>query len=344
MLSTVLKGLALSVCLLLSPVNGQVAVYAFDNESTASSDTDPRSTASSLHVNKGHMFAEWPNVGWFICLDPTWETQQEQGPFNQSQNYLEMTVTPNAGDLIWLTALTITTGIGSNPNVDVIGVYADEDPGVGGDNFQTRVGLVSDIYPQGSGLHTSTVGLDQVPFLQGVSGPVTVRVYFWTSGSTGHSFAEIERLTLEGCAGVIAIAQDLGAGCGLVLDPVFTATAPALGGVCTLDVQSAFPNALGFLFASVPPVAPFPLPGTPCVVYVDILNLQNLILITAFWADGNGAWQAPVPIPNDVALMGYDLIMQVRLCAPTGPVGPLNPDWISNGLYLRIGCAGAPLP
>jgi hypothetical protein len=44
------------------------------------------------------------------------------------------------------------------------------------------------------------------------------------------------------------------------------------------------------------------------------------------------------PIPPLTSLVGLEVIFQMRLCAPNGPVGPLFPDWASNGVSVVIGC------
>ena len=141
------------------------------------------------------------------------------------------------------------------------------------------------------------------------------------------------------CTGIQATATSLGSSCGLVLDPVLSATPPVLGTVSTLTLTSAFPNAIGFLFASVPPVTTIHMWNVGCNLYVDVLNSANFMLITTFYTDGTGTWTQPVPIPSAAGFVGFELIFQVRLCAPNAPVaGPLDPDWLSNGLLYRVGC------
>lgn len=45
-----------------------------------------------------------------------------------------------------------------------------------------------------------------------------------------------------------------------------------------------------------------------------------------------------VPVDYNPGLIGVELVMPVRLCAPNGPAGPLYPDGVTNGLHLGIGC------
>jgi hypothetical protein len=138
----------------------------------------------------------------------------------------------------------------------------------------------------------------------------------------------------------LAISQDLGGACGLALDPVLSANPPVIGTNWTLSLNSdpAFGASLGFWFLSFPPVQTYTVPGINCNIYVDILNPNNFFLVTMFFTDANGDWSITVPLPDLQALVGLDLIMQIRLCSPNGPQGPLQPDWLSNGLRVKIGC------
>ena len=92
--------LAAVACLALFLAPGaqaqQLAEFEFDNQSLSSTAADPHSTASDLSVNNAHVFANWGSNGWFICLTPAWANNQEQGPFNNSTNYVETTITPDA--------------------------------------------------------------------------------------------------------------------------------------------------------------------------------------------------------------------------------------------------------
>jgi hypothetical protein len=140
------------------------------------------------------------------------------------------------------------------------------------------------------------------------------------------------------CSGVTASAVDLGPACNLPLDPVLTSTLPILGTTMVISLNSQFPDSLGFFFASLPPVQAYAVPGIGCNIYVDVFNPQNFFLITMFFTDSNGTWNLPIPLPAIPQLEGLELYFQVRLCSPTGPAGPLSPDWLSNGLGVRAGC------
>ena len=78
----------------------------------------------------------------------------------------------------------------------------------------------------------------------------------------------------------------------------------------TLDVDSEFPNAFGWLFASFAPVQPYTVPGIGCNIYVDILNPANFYLVTMFITDGSGDWQLALPIPDVPAMSGMELVLQ----------------------------------
>lgn len=438
------------------PAFGQLAYYNFNND-LQSTDSASNSTASDLVVgNPGYIYYVTSSVS-NICLDGTWSTTAEQGPFNNSSNYFEIEIAPNSGFGMDLDSIKIRTwGSGTSYAVRRIGVYADEDPGPGGDNFATKIGGLTSIFPE----DTYTIPLDGVSWLQSAIGPVKLRIYFWAStvnsnhaeinwikvyGSTyaipvatignkvwldsncdgirtygepgisgvavrlyhesdpstpvqatttssngGYSFTVLpgtyivevvpppghvwtaqyagsshsdsngspltnrsDFVTVASgqtdntidfgfclCTGAGALALDLGPACNLPLDPVLTATPPVVGQTSTICLTGdpGFANALGFWFASFPPVTPWHEPVTGCNVYVDIFNLPNLYLINIFFTDGNGDWCTEIPVPSIAELAGLELIFQIRLCAPNGPQGPLDPDWLSNGLRYRVGC------
>ncbi|MAG57792.1 MAG: hypothetical protein CMJ83_16015 [Planctomycetes bacterium] len=139
--------------------------------------------------------------------------------------------------------------------------------------------------------------------------------------------------------GVPASVVNLGTSCGLPLEPVLSSTPPVLGQPVTISVQSVFPNALLFLAVSFAPVAPLVIPTSPpCTVYVDAVNPANFFLFPTAFTDPTGAWSLTLSLPPPPAALGVEVILQVRLCAPAGPPGPLSPDWLSNGLRLRFGC------
>ena len=142
------------------------------------------------------------------------------------------------------------------------------------------------------------------------------------------------------CVGVGASVTPLGPGCGPG-DPVFTVDHPPfLGTTVRATVTSMLPNAAVFPFFSFGPVTPVAVPGTSCFAYVDVLNPSNLYELPLDMTDGTGTWTFDWIIPADPSLIGTQVVAQIRLCAPGGPVGPLAPlgDWPSNGLLLTIGC------
>ena len=333
--TSLLRNCALLVAfvLTLTAANAQVAIYEFDGGSLSSTDTDPDSTASDITLFNTYAFADWGANGWFLCLDPIWLNPNEQSPANASTNYLEFVLTPNQGETLSLTSLLITTGVGSAPSVDTMAIYTDAH----GDNFSTRLGNPTDIYPQASGVNTVTVSLSASGLLENLTQPTTIRLYLWSSPGAGSSMAEIASLNIEGCTGLEGIVTDLGSPCNLILDPVLSATNPVIGSTFTLNVDTVFPNSLGFLFFSVGTPTPTYLSQVGCTVYVDLYNPANFILITNYFTDANGDWSLPIPLPALQALVGQEFTFQARVCAPAFQ-GPLSPDWLSNGISVRLGC------
>lgn len=163
---------------------------------------------------------------------------------------------------------------------------------------------------------------------------------FQGSGPNGQGSGFIGSQPSQPVCTDVAIATDLGPSCNIPLDPILYANPPIIGQVFNLcmDGDPGFANGLGFWFGSLPPVTPWTDPVSGCTVYVDVFNPANFILINTFFLDANGDWCLPIPLPDLPALVGLELIFQLRICAPGGPQGPLDPDWLTNGLYVKIGC------
>ena len=162
-----------------------LAKYDFINESMSDSTNNPDVTASDITANRDVMY--WADNGFTnICFGSAWRSQG---------GYLEFTVAPaNSNERLNLTELDIDYGgHGANGDVNRMEVYADEDPGPGGDNFQTLIfgdtGLAQDY----------DIDLTTVAFLQQIEGPVTFRIEFFRSGSTGsNSNHEVDHFRLDG--------------------------------------------------------------------------------------------------------------------------------------------------
>ena len=331
-----MKAIPLLVCLLFASLScqAQIAFFDFNNHSLASTDSDPRSVVSDITTPLPTMFSNSS-----FCAGPAWLSHTPQGPFNSSPAYLEFTVTPAVAQSY--TSLKIRTWRdgGDTDYIEFAGLYADEDPGPGGDNFATLLDS-GDIFPQSSGAGSETLHFAGVSFLQDLATPVTFRLYLWGNSDSCCSAAEILGIKLRGeCSGIEAEVTPLGPSCNLPLDPVLEADLPILGQTSRIFMDTAFPGALVFPFASIGPVAPVTIATTPpCTIYVDFMDPTNIIWLPTSFIDANGHWEMPLPLPADPILMGMEAIVQVRVCAPNGPVGPLFPDWSSSGLMLRLGC------
>ena len=135
-----------------------------------------------------------------------------------------------------------------------------------------------------------------------------------------------------------ATSTNLGGGCGAPTAAVLTIDPPVIGSSATLAVTSSFPSSPLYIFMSVGAPAPYPVPGTPCVVHVDVANLSNLYLLPPFYTDPNGSFSLTAQIANDPALEGAVFTFQARVWFPGGP---LNGDHPSNGVRIRFGCGNA---
>ncbi len=128
-----------------------------------------------------------------------------------------------------------------------------------------------------------------------------------------------------------ATSQPVGFACGAEARPALTSTDPVLGGVVQLRAEQAPPATVGFVIAGrlQPPALLSTQPGNRCALFVA----APTILTTAPVAPGTTSWQAAVPIPNAIALVGIEVAAQ-SIFAPTA--APLGAD-LSNGVALHLG-------
>lgn len=166
---------------------------------------------------------------------------------------------------------------------------------------------------------------------------VTAAFRFQGSGPDGQGSGFIG--SASDCT-TFAASTDIGPSCHLPLDPVLTATPPVVGQMFTISLtaDAAFADALVFWVASYAPVTPWTDPVSGCTVYVDVFHPWNFFIVDTYFTDQDGDWSLSFMLPNLPALVGVEMIFQLRVCAPNGPQGPLDPDWLSNGLFVRIGC------
>jgi hypothetical protein len=123
-----------------------------------------------------------------------------------------------------------------------------------------------------------------------------------------------------------------GSGCGA---GPFTATAvgvPSLGNTAFAARAAGGPaNGLSLLFLAAT-LAPAPIPlGGGCNLYLNPLGV--LILLQAQGLDATGAGTHPLPIPNDLSLVGAGLPIQLFGINLSAPGTVLS----SNALTLFIG-------
>ncbi len=77
-------------------------------------------------------------------------------------------------------------------------LYADEDPGAGGDNFGTLLGSGT-TGPEGNNVfYTHSVVLSDTPFLQGITDTTTFRLYLYGIPGTGEAKLRLDSVQLFG--------------------------------------------------------------------------------------------------------------------------------------------------
>lgn len=179
--------------------SGQSRIADFNFEGA-----DYTNSASSAFANVSDMSSPANNMfaGGRWCTLSSWATTTPQGPFNNSPYYLEFVVSPVGGQPVQLTELVIESwrGGGRRDVIEFVGVYIDEDPGPGGDNFQTLV-ATADVFPQSTGGATVSIDLTGFSPLMELVADTTVRLYFWGDGNSGTSNAEFDRISLFGAQG-----------------------------------------------------------------------------------------------------------------------------------------------
>ncbi|MGE3171548.1 MAG: hypothetical protein AB7O97_02910 [Planctomycetota bacterium] len=123
----------------------------------------------------------------------------------------------------------------------------------------------------------------------------------------------------------------MGPGCGAPAPSLAAVGLPVLGDVgFALQVGAAPGGAVLLVLAPVAAAAPLA-PG--CTQYVDAATLQ---VYGFFLADGSGAVQVPVPVPNDPLLDGRSVFWQAAEFLASGPV--LGTFAVSNGVETVFGC------
>lgn len=166
------------------------------------------------------------------------------------------------------------------------------------------------------------------------------------------------RLKFRGYAcgsGQLAWAGLLGNACGSnpFLTPVLTASGPPVIGTTITIVfgpSGLYPpsaQAVAGVFWSLGSnPAGSPIPGSPCLLYLDAASLTqlNAIGLEPAWSGiiASPAWGSlPLAIPADPALVGTVVAIQVVMAGPWAPPGPLllngTGAYVTKGLQLFIG-------
>lgn len=142
-------------------------------------------------------------------------------------------------------------------------------------------------------------------------------------------------VVIDNCIGTALIDTNFPA-CNNVIDPVFTATTPALGSVWTLNITSQLPNSAYFVWGSIGPPVETVIPGSPCSIWINPFKLQTLM---AGFTDSNGSAEIVVPIPAFTDWIGAEMTFLARVCDPNTP-GPIPgfPDFFSNSMHIKLGC------
>jgi hypothetical protein len=184
-----------------------LADYQFEtNFDLSSSDTEPFSTASNFGKGSGINWSSSalgtpPRSAFLAGSTLTAATEQDA---IAASDYLSFSITPEPGFGLHLAALTFDFQRDDTSSVANYSLYADEDPGPGGDNFSTQIAagtFGSTVGVSNANLFTYSAVLSDTSFLQGITQPTTFRLYLYgagahTGGLTGN--ARIDSVLLTG--------------------------------------------------------------------------------------------------------------------------------------------------
>lgn len=294
------------------------------------------SKASPLSSRRGS--TEWQVVTegntQAIMIGTGWRPAN-QNDYDYNRNRISFSVDPDASQrtLLSIDSLCFTTWRNKCTFFNYLDVRVDEDPGPGGDNFQSVVATlaltpaVNRSYQQ----ETFCVDLSQVAILQNVSTEISVRLHLY--GQPAYSCLDVfclDDICLNGSEFKCPPARlvDLGPGCRGDLVRL-DGTLPAIGTNFDLTMTTPFPNApVYFLFSYLRLNPPLPVPGTECVLYFNPLDgFYGPVGST----DANGNWSWSIPIANDPLITGAEFVIQNMVWLASG-------DLVSNGILGITGC------
>ncbi|MEE9393591.1 MAG: SdrD B-like domain-containing protein [Planctomycetota bacterium] len=148
---------------------------------------------------------------------------------------------------------------------------------------------------------------------------------------------DIDAALCEVCPGPAAfVNNDDFPSCGAGIDQLLVGTAPVIGNVWELFLNSDMPNVPFFVFAAPGAPVPITIPNSSCLIWP---NLAGIELFYEGITDQNGNNFFSLVIPNIPALAGIQFTFQARVCDPaqTGPI-PGTPDFPTNAVHVQIGC------
>jgi hypothetical protein len=179
--------------------------------SLASSDTDPSSTASSFGWGSGLTPTQCgaacqgsPPYSAFVTYEEIDGTDQSGAV--SSDDYFSFLITPGPGVALDITSLSFQTsvtndtiGTPNSPTLESVTYFARSSL----TGATTLGSFTRNATADGTGesFSTTTFGLVGQPSLQGVTGPVEIRIYLHDNGNVRTNFgARIDNVSLEGVA------------------------------------------------------------------------------------------------------------------------------------------------
>ena len=180
-------------------VGAHLALYEFSNHTSStlelfSTDLHEQTTASDISspLALGSTGNGEPPRG--LALGWAFDATTEPTPAGGEPDYFEFTIAPEAG--YWMNVATFRMEIRRNDpdSMNSFSVYFDEDPGVGGDNFSTK--LLTGVVTSEDVFETFETSVEGMPEFSDLTTPLTFRVYAW--GTVGTEAMRLDNIAVQG--------------------------------------------------------------------------------------------------------------------------------------------------
>jgi hypothetical protein len=176
-----------------------LALYEFTNHTSStpellSTDLHEQTTAGDISspLALGSTGNGEPPRG--LALGWAFDATTEPTPVGEEPDYFEFTITPDAGYSMDVAAFRMEIRRNDPDSMNSFSVYFDEDPGVGGDNFSTK--LLTGVVTSEDVFETFEKSVEGMPEFSDLTTPLTFRVYAW--GTVGTEAMRLDNIAVQG--------------------------------------------------------------------------------------------------------------------------------------------------